>query len=497
MTVVEQRSCAADAPPPRRPTALGAAAHLVAAAHQHAHRAGAAVPARRRGDPGLGVAAARGHPGSRPLLRRRTRARRRGWTGSAASTSTPRPGSRRSTCCCSPRWSAAWSRGCVDHVRALRPVPPDAPSRLDRLPQHAEASRDGEPAGGRAGRRDVLRRAPLPGRGARAAGRRTVAAEKGYLKETGNLLFHFALLALLIGVALGSWYGWHGNRLLVAGADQAFCNTLQQYDEFGLGPRVDAGDLPAFCLRLTASRRPTGRPASRGVPTPRSTSTEDGGPPRHADLQGQRPAAAGRRQRLPARARLRAGAALHRPVRQSADHGRAVPAAPTTCSPARASRSSPTSTSTRDRPARRRRADRLPGRVPADRPPARRRAASVYPAERDPALFLAAYRGDLGLDAGAPLGLRARPAPDRRRRLSRSAAPPAGAAAGRELDPGRRHDGWSSSAPEPWVTLSSGTTRASRSCWSARCSAGRPDDLAGRAAAPGLVPGHAGRRAYA
>ena len=65
----------------------------------------------------------------------------------------------------------------------------------------------------------------------------TVAAEKGYLKETGNLLFHFALLALLIGVALGSWYGWHGNRLLVAG-DDGFCNTLQQYDEYGLGARV-------------------------------------------------------------------------------------------------------------------------------------------------------------------------------------------------------------------------------------------------------------------
>jgi cytochrome c biogenesis protein len=82
----------------------------------------------------------------------------------------------------------------------------------------------------------------------------TVSAEKGYLKETGNLLFHTALVGVLVGVALGSWYGWHANRLLVAGPDTAFCNGLQQYDEYGLGYRVDPGDLPRFCLELTDFR---------------------------------------------------------------------------------------------------------------------------------------------------------------------------------------------------------------------------------------------------
>ncbi len=62
----------------------------------------------------------------------------------------------------------------------------------------------------------------------------TVSAEKGYIKETGNLLFHFALLALLIGVAYGSWFGWHGGRLLVAGND-GFCNVVTQLDD--LQPR--------------------------------------------------------------------------------------------------------------------------------------------------------------------------------------------------------------------------------------------------------------------
>jgi cytochrome c biogenesis protein len=58
------------------------------------------------------------------------------------------------------------------------------------------------------------------------------------------------LLAILFGVAYGSWYGWHGNRLLVAGEDKAFCSSLVQFDERGLGARVGERDLPRFCLRL-------------------------------------------------------------------------------------------------------------------------------------------------------------------------------------------------------------------------------------------------------
>ncbi|MET8305373.1 cytochrome c biogenesis protein ResB [Micromonospora sp. NPDC005173] len=138
--------------------------------------------------------------------------------------------------------------GCItprlrDHVRALRSRPPAAPKRLQRLPQHAVLP---APAGGAAAVAEVLR-----GRRWRVEVRgNEVSAEKGYLKETGNLLFHTSLIAVLIGVALGSWYGWSGNRLLVAGADNAFCNTRQQYAEAKLGPQVDSEDLPRFCLRL-------------------------------------------------------------------------------------------------------------------------------------------------------------------------------------------------------------------------------------------------------
>ena len=162
--------------------------------------------------------------------------------------------------------------GCVlprlaDHLRALRTAPPDAPRRLERLSQHAPGEpHPGDPAAIAAGIAAMLR-----ARRFRAVvreqpdGRWTVAAEKGYAKEAGNLLFHLALLTVLFGVAFGSWYGWHGNRLLVQGADTAFCDTTAQYDETSFGARITPRDLPAFCVELTrfaATFHSSGQPKS-------------------------------------------------------------------------------------------------------------------------------------------------------------------------------------------------------------------------------------------
>jgi cytochrome c biogenesis protein len=138
------------------------------------------------------------------------------------------------------------------HLVALVRVPPDAPARLDRMPVHAEGlALSGEPADIAARLRTALRRRRFRAVvREQADGGYTVSAEKGYVKESGNLLFHFALLALLLGVAFGALYGYHANRLLVQGEDQGFCNTLQQYDDYGLGSRVNPGDLEPFCLTL-------------------------------------------------------------------------------------------------------------------------------------------------------------------------------------------------------------------------------------------------------
>ncbi|MEU7587227.1 cytochrome c biogenesis protein ResB [Micromonospora sp. NPDC049230] len=177
--------------------------------------------------------------------------------------------------------------GCItprlrDHVRALRARPPAAPKRMARLPQHTVLP---APPGGTAAIAEVLRkrRWRVEVRGDE------VSAEKGYLKETGNLLFHISLIAVLIGVGLGSWYGWSGNRLLVAGQDNTFCNTRQQYAEAKLGPRVDSADLPRFCLRLDdfqARFLPSGQPESFNA-----TVTVDGPdePTRRADFSVNSP----------------------------------------------------------------------------------------------------------------------------------------------------------------------------------------------------------------
>ncbi len=63
-----------------------------------------------------------------------------------------------------------------------------------------------------------------------------VAAEKGYLHEVGNLLFHVALLGLLVSVALGGLFGYKGNKLLVEG--DTFANTPVGLDVFHPGRLV-------------------------------------------------------------------------------------------------------------------------------------------------------------------------------------------------------------------------------------------------------------------
>ena len=146
--------------------------------------------------------------------------------------------------CLVPRLKAHWT--------GVRRVPPDAPARLDRMPLSASDLTFSETPSVAASRLRTLLRSRRYRTVVRTHddGSVTVSAEKGYLKETGNLLFHFSLLALLIGVAYGSWFGWHADRLLVAGPDTAFCNTLTQYDDYSLGARITGSDLSPFCVRL-------------------------------------------------------------------------------------------------------------------------------------------------------------------------------------------------------------------------------------------------------
>jgi cytochrome c biogenesis protein len=287
--------------------------------------------------------------------------------------------------------------GCVvprlaEHWRAMRSAPPNAPAHLDRLPQHATIE---GPVGGAEEIGAALRK-----RRWRVAVRGdTVSAEKGYLKETGNLLFHFALLAVLAGVGFGSWYGWHGNRLLVVGPDTAFCNTLQQFDESGLGPRVDAADLPRFCLELTdfkAEFLPSGQPESF-----RATVRVDEGQPRAFSVNSPL--------RLDGANVYLLGHGYAPVIRYTDKYGQAQ----TTVAPFLTvdgmltsegvaafpdANIDPKAGGARD-PNAQVAFEGLYLPTAPDQPPYTR---SAFPAERSPALMLWAYRGNLGLDAGIP-----------------------------------------------------------------------------------------------
>src|SRR6516165_994780 len=175
---------------------------------------------------------------------------------------------------------------------STRTLPPRAPRHLARLPRFAEYATALPP-------RDAIEVAArvLAGRGFRLrrpdeAGQDWVSAEKGYLREAGNLLFHLALLGVLVSVALGGLFGYKADRLLVQG--DTFADTASALDEFHPGRLVTDADLPPFTITLNkfdASYISSG--PQRGQPSAfdaRVSYTEQpGGPVRTGHLEVNRP----------------------------------------------------------------------------------------------------------------------------------------------------------------------------------------------------------------
>jgi len=124
------------------------------------------------------------------------------------------------------------------------------------------------------------------------AGDGWVAAEKGYLREAGNLLFHLALLAVLVAVGLGGMFGYKANRLLVSG--QSFANTVTSLDQFRPGRLVSAASLQPFTVTLDRFRASYVRSGTlRGQPAAFDAylaySAQPGSPVRRYDLRVNHP----------------------------------------------------------------------------------------------------------------------------------------------------------------------------------------------------------------
>jgi cytochrome c biogenesis protein len=139
--------------------------------------------------------------------------------------------------------------GCIvprtwQFVGQLRAKPPAAPRHLTRLPAYSTWHTDASPEQVTEAARRALR-----GRRFRTSVTDTsVAGEKGYLRETGNLLFHVALFGLLIAFAVTSLNAAQGGKLVVEG--DGFVNNLTQYDDFTGGTLYGADDLQPFGFHL-------------------------------------------------------------------------------------------------------------------------------------------------------------------------------------------------------------------------------------------------------
>ena len=136
--------------------------------------------------------------------------------------------------CFIPRIGVYW--------RSLRSAPPATPRNLDRLPDHASFTSADDPA-------TVLERARSVLRGHRVVDHGdSVAAERGHLREAGNLLFHVSVLVVLVGFAVGSLFGYRGGVILVVG--NGMSNNLTQYDDFDPGSLFSVDDLDDFFLGI-------------------------------------------------------------------------------------------------------------------------------------------------------------------------------------------------------------------------------------------------------
>lgn len=284
--------------------------------------------------------------------------------------------------CVLPRIAAHW--------RSMRAPTPPAPRRLDRLPGAREWTTDAP---------DVLARAAEALRAERwrvtpAAG--SLAAEKGFLRETGNLLFHIALVLVLVGVALGALFGWKGTVIIREG--NGFANTLTQYDSFSPGRLAAPDRLPPFAFTMsdfeaTFEREGSQRGAPRSFAATLAYRAEPGAPVQERVVSVNSPL------RLDGAKVFLVGHGYAPHVRVTDSTGRVVFDDTVVFLPQDGSF---TSTGVVKAPDGQPQLGLQALFAPTAALTEARGPHSTFPAPDDPAMFLSAWSGDLGLDAGTP-----------------------------------------------------------------------------------------------
>jgi cytochrome c biogenesis protein len=141
-----------------------------------------------------------------------------------------------------------------DYFRQATAKPVITPRNLTRMPHYTRSRVAAEPLVALDAAKQQLRGWRMVER-AEPDGSRSISAERGYLRETGNLIFHFAMLGLIVAFAVGKMYGYSGQSIVLAEGNQQsqWCNSgVLAYDSFAPGLRVDGTNLAPFCVRVNS-----------------------------------------------------------------------------------------------------------------------------------------------------------------------------------------------------------------------------------------------------
>lgn len=150
--------------------------------------------------------------------------------------------------------------GCViprikHHAKALRALPPRTPVRLQRLDDHRETERAVVGSDPSAAAEQAVAVAERQLKALRYRVERyddargfSVSAERGYARETGNLIFHLALVGVLVTVGVGGGFAYTGQRVVTEGT--TFVNTLLDYSSMNRGRFVSDGALSPYRMTL-------------------------------------------------------------------------------------------------------------------------------------------------------------------------------------------------------------------------------------------------------
>jgi len=127
----------------------------------------------------------------------------------------------------------------IEHFHSARALPPTTPKNLSRMEHYSAWESNGTEL--------VAAREWFKAKRFRVLEKDgSISAEKGFMRETGNLFFHLALILVLLGISFSSLFGMRGEAIINVG--ERFVNTPTSYDTLTYGKLYKDANLPSFML---------------------------------------------------------------------------------------------------------------------------------------------------------------------------------------------------------------------------------------------------------